>query len=111
MRKKDQNAIAYPGNYVPNTPFPEVEPPRHTVVQADNKVSPPQVLALAFAVLFVMASVVVWALWDLTGWSVAVVTVIVTPEGKVAEVINKVPEKQYGKRLVDRLKALQAPRP
>lgn len=79
MRKKDQNAIAYPGNYVPNTPFPEVEPPRHTVVQADNKVSPPQVLALAFAVLFVMASVVVWALWDLTGWSVAVVTVIVTP--------------------------------
>jgi len=79
MRHNERTATAFPRNFVPNTPFPEVEPPRHTVVQADNKVSPPMVLALAFLVLFLMAGIAIWALWDLTGWSVALVTFLVIP--------------------------------
>ena len=81
MKRNDKSIAAYPGgnNYVPGTPYPEVEPQRHTVVSADNTASPVQVLALAFFVLFVVAASFAWAVRDLTGWSLSAVALIVLP--------------------------------
>ena len=78
MSRKDQTAPNYVPS-LPGTPYPEVQPPRHTVVQGDNKASEPMVLVIAYLVLFLVGGLFAWSVQSLTDWSLAAVALVVLP--------------------------------